>query len=61
MNEPICGWPWFYQHRQDYTQADIEALTMTVSSDNGARVTIPNRRESKGIVKNYLKSKREEE
>lgn len=56
MNEPLCGWQWYRQHRHDYAQGDIEALTITISS-NGSKLTIPNRKESKGIIKDMVKPK----
>ncbi len=57
MQEPICGWPWYRKHEKDHTHAEIEALTITVSTSNGSRLTIPNRRASKGIIKDLVKSK----
>ena len=34
MDEPLCGWQWFQQHRRDYSQQDIDNLTIVISSKN---------------------------
>jgi len=33
MNEPICGWPWYKKHLYDYTQAEIDELSIVVRCD----------------------------
>ncbi len=57
MQEPICGWHWYRKHENDHTHAGIEALTMTLLTSDGTRLTIPNRGDSKGIIKHMVKFK----
>lgn len=54
MQEPICGWPWYRKHQNDHTQQEIESLTITIAVD-GTQLTIPNKREAKGMVKDKRK------
>ncbi len=55
--EPLCGWEWYDKHQNDHTHAEIESLTMVVSAP-GSKLTIPNTKASKDIIKNMVKGDR---
>ena len=55
--QPLCGWEWYQKHQFDYTQADIDAQTITVKVDNVQMPTVSNKND-KGKVSNLVKINR---
>jgi len=55
-SEPLCGWPWYREHKHDYTRYDIESLTIQVSRDGQKLSPVPNTREGKQVLKEVLDS-----
>lgn len=55
--EPLCGWAWVVQHRNDHTFEEIESLSIQLSFDGKA---LPEVRagNGKGIVKDIVKELR---
>ena len=58
VTQPICGLAWYTKHRNDYTQADIDSLTIVVSVDNRQLPPVSNK--DRGIVRDLVKSYRKE-
>ncbi len=56
VTEPLCGRAWLNKHLRDHTLEEIEALTITVIKE-GSKLTIPNRREARGVVSDMVKTK----
>lgn len=56
MNEPLCGWQWHHQHRNDHTQAEIDSLgiELKVNDKVMARVQV-GQGKAWGIVKEIVK------
>ncbi|KKL51270.1 hypothetical protein LCGC14_2297190 [marine sediment metagenome] len=56
MQEPLCGWPWYSQHKHDYTQDEIDNLSieLRVGDRLQARVQSGKRRD-RGIVREIVK------
>lgn len=42
MQEPLCGYQWYYRHRLDYTQADIDSQTIIMKVDNRQMPVVSN-------------------
>ena len=59
--EPLCGWQWYQQHRQDHTQADIDAMSIVVSCDGRNLPPVRQDKKDRGMVKDLVKSYRKEE
>lgn len=58
--QPLCGWSWFQLHRNDYTQADIEAQTIVVSCNGKDLPRVRQDKKDRGLVKDLVKSYRKE-
>lgn len=56
MNEPLCGWPWYNKHRNDYSQAYINSLTIQVCNNGSKLAPIPNTKAGKKVLKEVLTS-----
>jgi len=56
--EPLCGWPWYQQHRRDHTQADIDALSIVLSCDGKSLPPVSQKKKDRGLVKDLVKSYR---
>lgn len=54
MDEPLCGWTWYEKHHRDYTQRQIDSLSITITRA-GEKLSIPNRPGAKGIIKKHGK------
>lgn len=52
--EPLCGWWWFQQHKNDHTQAEIDALSIEVSR-NGHTFPAIAKGNKRGILKELLR------
>jgi len=57
MQEPICGWQWYWQHRQEHTQQEIDSLTIEVSNGK-SKIIMPNNNEGQEILKSYREVKK---
>ena len=57
QGEPLCGWGWIEQHRNDHTHEEIEALSIQMSIDGR---TLPEIRAGNGKdkVKDIVRSLR---
>ena len=58
MTEPLCGQKWFDKHHHDYSQEDIDALTMEVILPNNQVIKLSNytkRKKVKDILKYKVK------
>ncbi len=58
--DPLCGWPWVRAHRNDYTHAYIEGLSIAVSVNGqslpaytSAKDDKERRKEIKEVVRGY--------
>ena len=58
VTQPICGYDWLRQHRYDYSQHDIDSLTIVVACDGRDLPPVSQDRKDRGIVKNLVKSYR---
>ncbi len=56
--QPLCGWPWYHQHRNDYTQAEIDSLSIVVSHNGKDLPPIRQDKKDRGLVKDLVKSYR---
>lgn len=56
MTDPLCGWPWYKKHRNDYSQAYINSLTIQISNNGTKLSAIPNTRAGKRVLKEVLTS-----
>jgi len=54
---PLCGWEWLHQHRNDYTQAQIDALGIEVTCAGHRYPTITGE-QTRGTVKKLVKANR---
>ena len=59
-SQPICGWDWLRQHQNDHTQAEIDSLSIVVSCGNRKLPPVSQGKKDQGLVKNLVKSYREE-
>ncbi len=56
MNEPICGWPWYQQHRDDHTQAEIDSLAIELRVNDKLQARVQSgEKKDRGIVKEIVK------
>ena len=60
VTQPICGQDWLLQHRYDYSQRDIDSLTIVVACDGRDLPPISQDHKDRGIVKDLVKSYRKE-
>lgn len=60
VTQPICGLAWYAKHRNDYTQRDIDSLTIVVACDGRDLPPVKQDHKDRGIVKDLVKSYRKE-
>jgi len=57
--QPLCGQEWYLKHRHDYTQEDIDSLTIQVKIEGRDLPTI-RQKDNRGKVANIVKINRKE-
>lgn len=56
MNEPLCGWQWHSQHRNDHTQAEIDSLAIEVRVDDRLQAKVRSgEKKNRGIVREVIR------
>ena len=56
MNEPLCGYQWYSQHRNDHTQAEIDSLGIELKVNDRVMARVQSgQRKARGIVKEIVK------
>ncbi len=57
--EPLCGWPWYQQHRHDHTWAEIDSLGIEVSVNGKLQGRVQSgEKKARGIVKEIVRVNR---
>lgn len=60
ITEPICGQDWYVKHRNDYTQAEIDALGIELKVNGKMQFKSSKQsRLPKGAIKNFVRLNRE--
>lgn len=60
MNNPLCGWPWYHQHQNDHTQAEIDSLAIEVRVSDRLQARVQSgERKDRGIIREVVKANRE--
>ena len=57
---PLCGWSWYQRNKNRITQADINSLGIVIAVDGKNLPAVRQAKKDRGIVKDLVKSYREE-
>jgi len=59
MNQPLCGWDWFRQHRNDYTQAYVDSLSIELRVCGKLQAQVQaGEKKDRGIVREIVRINR---
>ncbi len=58
--QPLCGWAWYHMHKNDYTQAQIDSLSIAISHHGQNLPPVRQDKRDRGLVKDLVKSYRKE-